>query len=306
MTARSAEFLIALAAITFLIAALCFLAYSVRTGRERLRHRIDLLFGLSGKTATGRRGGDQPAPPSRLTAMALRGDVLEFARRLERLRIAPNFAPQLFLALRLTTGVAMAAAMAALGHRYGGARAAAGAVTAGLLGAIIGGSLPHVVIRRLAAVRKRAIVHGLPDAIELLVIAVEAGLSLEDAINRIVAELRRSQPAVAEELALTSADLRILPSRDEALRRLAERTDLPSVHSVVITLSQTLKYGTPLVQALRVIAAELRNDALIRLEEQTNRLPVMLTVPMILFILPSLFLIIGGPAVLKVLDVLSH
>jgi tight adherence protein C len=135
-----------------------------------------------------------------------------------------------------------------------------------------------------------------------LVISVEAGLALEDAINRIVGELRRSQPAMAEELALTGADLRILPSRDDALRRLAERVKLPSVHSVVITLSQTLKYGTPLAHALRVVAAELRNDELLKLEEQANRMPVLLTVPMIVFILPSIFLMIGGPAFLKVLD----
>jgi tight adherence protein C len=87
---------------------------------------------------------------------------------------------------------------------------------------------------------------------------------------------------------------------------LAERVDLPSVHSVVTTLSQTLKYGTPLAQALRVVAEELRNDGLLKLEEQANRMPVLLTVPMILFILPSLFLIIGGPAFLKVLDAFAR
>ena len=125
-------------------------------------------------------------------------------------------------------------------------------------------------------------------------------------MHRIVVELRRSQPVMADELALTSADLKILPSRDEALRRLAERVDLPSVQSVVTTLSQTLKYGTPLAQALRVVAEELRNDGLLKLEEQANRMPVLLTVPMILFILPSLFLIIGGPAFLKVLDAFTR
>ena len=85
-----------------------------------------------------------------------------------------------------------------------------------------------------------------------------------------------------------------------------ERVNLPRVHSVVVTLSQTLKYGTPLAQALRVVAAELRNDDLLKLEEQANRMPVLLTIPMIVFILPSIFLIIGGPAVLKVLDVFAQ
>ncbi len=122
-------------------------------------------------------------------------------------------------------------------------------------------------------------------------------------MNRIVGELKASHPLLAQELALTSADLRVLPSRDEALRRLAQRINLPSVQSVVTALSQTLRYGTPLAQALRVVASELRNEALMRLEEQANRLPVLLTIPMILFILPSLFLIIGGPAALRIWDV---
>ncbi len=107
---------------------------------------------------------------------------------------------------------------------------------------------------------------------------------------------------MAEELAVTGADLKMLPNSDAALRRLADRVDLPSIRSVVITLSQTLRYGTPLAQALRVVAAELRNDGLRKLEEQANRMPVLLTVPMILFILPSIFMIIGGPAFLKVMD----
>ena len=133
-----------------------------------------------------------------------------------------------------------------------------------------------------------------------------AGLALEDAIDRIVPELRRSQPIVAEELALTSADLKILPSRDVALKRLADRIALTSVHSVMTTLSQTLRYGTPLAQAMRVAASELRNEGLVTLEERANRMPVLLTVPMIVFILPSIFMVIGGPAFLRLIDMIFH
>ena len=197
-------------------------------------------------------------------------------------------------------------ALLLLGYRYAGMGAMWSLVGVASVGAALGWSIPSFALGRLALNRRRAIARGLADAIELLVIAVEAGLSLEDAMHRIVVELRRSRPAIADELAITSADLKILPSRDEALRRLAERVDLPSVHSVVTTLSQTLKYGTPLAQALRVVAEELRNDGLLKLEEQANRMPVLLTVPMILFILPSLFLIIGGPAFLKVLDAFAR
>lgn len=131
-----------------------------------------------------------------------------------------------------------------------------------------------------------------------------AGLALEDGIERIVAELYRTQPALAEELAITSADLKILPSRDMALANLAKRVDVPSVRSVMTTLSQTMRYGTPLAQALRVVAGELRNDSLIKLEERANKLPVLMTVPMMLFILPSIFLIVGGPAGIRLVDTL--
>jgi tight adherence protein C len=144
---------------------------------------------------------------------------------------------------------------------------------------------------------------GLPEALDLLVVCLDSGLSLEDSLARVVSELDLARAPLAEELALTLADLQILPSRDEALGKMAERLDLPSVRTFVATLIQTLRYGTPLSHALRTIAAELRNDAMIKLEEKTNKLPALLTVPLMLFIMPTIFLIIGGPAFLRLLDV---
>ena len=161
---------------------------------------------------------------------------------------------------------------------------------------------PSFVISHLASRRAVVIAAGLPDALELLVVCVGAGLSLEDSIDRIVGELAHSQPALAAELALTAADMKILPSRDQALANLAQRVDVPSVRSVVATLSQTMRYGTPLAQALRVVATEMRNDALIDMEARANRLPTLLTLPMMLFIMPTIFLIVGGPAALRVID----
>jgi tight adherence protein C len=197
-------------------------------------------------------------------------------------------------------------ALLLLGYRYAGIRATWSMAALGSLGAAVGWSIPPFAVGRLALNRRRAIARGLADAIELLVIAVEAGLSLEDGMNRIVVELRRSQPAMADELALTSADLKILPNRDKALRRLAERVDLPSVHSVVTTLSQTLKYGTPLAQALRVLRRSCAMMACSSSRNKPTGCRSCLPVPMILFILPSLFLIIGGPAFLKILDAFNR
>jgi tight adherence protein C len=327
MSAGTLAFLIVLATMTVAVGQLCFFAHDVSSAAKRMRRRVDLLpvgrrasdqvsgrrstLSIGGRTV-GRRDSDRvsgrrsnPGVPSRLATSTLRGDDLEFARWLAPLHIAPDQAPRLFLILRLSAGVLLALAVVQVTYRYTGLGASPSLVGLGLVGAGLGWYLPHVAMGRSALNRMRSIARGLPDAIELLVIAVEAGLSLEDGMNRIVVELRGPLAAIADELALTSADMKILPSRDDALHRLAERVNLPSVRSAVITLTQTLRYGTPLAQALRVIAAELRNDALIKLEEQANRMPVMLTIPMILFILPSLFLVIGGPAAVKVLDVIS-
>ena len=174
------------------------------------------------------------------------------------------------------------------------------------MAAIGGWFVPLMLIGRGIKQRTKAVKSGLPDALELLVVCVEAGLSLEDGLDRVVTELSRSQPALAEELSLTLADLRILPSRDQALLNLADRIDIPNVRSVVTTLSQTLRYGTPLAQSLRVVAAEMRNDYLIEIEERANRLPAFLTLPVIVFMMPTIFLIVGGPAALRLFDAFSH
>jgi tight adherence protein C len=298
-------FFVLLAAATFIVGHLCFFAHDISATRRRLSHRVDP-FAHGRRTLARARG--EPATQSSNTTHPLRtttlhGDQLELARFLGPLHIAATLIPWLFLSLRLLLGSALAISLIMLVYRHSGLAAIPSLIGLGFVGAALGWFVSHLVMDRLALNRRRSIAHGLPDAIELLVIAVEAGLSLEDAIKRIVIELSRSQPAIAEELAITSADLSILPSRDDALRRLAVRINLPSLRSVVTTLLQTMRYGTPLAQALRIVAAELRNDALRKLEEQANRMPVLLTIPMILFILPSLFLIILGPAFLKVLDV---
>jgi tight adherence protein C len=170
------------------------------------------------------------------------------------------------------------------------------------MGAITGWFVPLIFIDYGVRRRTREVKAGMPDALELLVVCVEAGLSLEDGLDRVVTELGRSQPALADELGITLADLKILPSRDRALANFAARIDIPSVRAVITTLAQTLRYGTPLAQSLRVVASEMRNDALIDLEERANRLPAYLTIPVMLFLMPTIFLIVGGPAALRLFD----
>ena len=133
----------------------------------------------------------------------------------------------------------------------------------------------------------------------MLVMCAESGLSLEPAIQRVGLEILSAHPAIGAELMLTSGEFQISTDSAAVLDNLGERTGIPEVRRVVATLSQTLQYGTPLAEALRVLSAEMRQEILTRFEEKAAKLPVLLTLPMILFILPTLFMIVGGPAVLQ-------
>lgn len=169
-------------------------------------------------------------------------------------------------------------------------------------GATAGAYVPVFVLRRLIKRRQNAIRRQLPDALDLLVICAEAGLSLDAALTRVARDLGPAAPQLADELGLTAIELGFLPNRRQALQNLARRTDLPALRGVVNTLIQTERYGTPLAQALRVLAAEFREERLLKAEEKAARLPATLTVPMIVFILPTLFVVLIGPAVVRVLE----
>jgi tight adherence protein C len=176
-------------------------------------------------------------------------------------------------------------------------------IAAAIAVAILGWFVPIVLIRMRLKAHRREVVTGLPDALELLAICVDAGTSLEGGLQRVSHEIRDAQPALAGELRMTWAEISILPNLDQALMNLADRVALPSLKSVVGTLSQSLRFGTPLAKSLRAAAGEMRNDQLLKLEERANRLPALLTVPVMLLIMPTIFLIAGGPAVLKLMDI---
>jgi tight adherence protein C len=169
-------------------------------------------------------------------------------------------------------------------------------------GAGLGFFVPEMYVRNLVKKRQLLLARALPDGLDLLVICAESGLSLDVALERVANEIGGASPALAEELSLTSIELGFLPERRQALLNLNRRTNLPSIRGVVNTLLQTEKYGTPLSQSLRVLANEFRDQRLLKAEEKAARLPATLTVPMILFILPVLFIVLVGPAVIKVMD----
>jgi tight adherence protein C len=161
---------------------------------------------------------------------------------------------------------------------------------------------PDIYLRNTRDKRRQKLQRGLPDGLDLLVICAEAGLSLDAALHRVSGEIAKGYPEMADELALTSIELGFMPERSKALEGLARRTGLPSIRSLVNTLAQTEKYGTPLANSLRVLASEFRNERMLQAEAKAARLPATLTIPMVLFILPALFFILLGPVVLQVMD----
>jgi tight adherence protein C len=176
------------------------------------------------------------------------------------------------------------------------------ALVAGTL--ILAYKAPDLYLKNRIDKRTHAIRKGLPDALDLLVICAEAGLTVDAAFSRVSRELGRAYPELGDEFALTSIELGFLTDRRLAFENLARRINLDSVRGVVTTMIQTEKYGTPLASALRVLSAEFRNERMMRAEEKAARLPAIMTIPLILFILPVLFIVILGPAACSISDAL--
>ncbi len=162
---------------------------------------------------------------------------------------------------------------------------------------------PDMFVDNKVKKRSDAIRKGLPDALDLLVICAEAGLTVDAAFHRVARELGKAYPELGDEFALAAIELGFLTERRQAFENLAQRINLEAIRGVTTTMIQTEKYGTPLASALRVLSAEFRNERMMRAEEKAARLPAIMTIPLILFILPVLFVVILGPAACSISDV---
>ncbi|CAN7499622.1 type II secretion system F family protein [Caulobacter sp. LjRoot300] len=165
---------------------------------------------------------------------------------------------------------------------------------------------PNLYISNIAQKRRESIVQAFPDALDLMLICVESGMSIEAAIAKVGAEVGSASMELAEELSLLTAELSYLPERRLAYEGLARRTNHPGIRSVVTAMIQAERYGTPLGSALRVMAKENRELRLSAAEKKAAALPAKLTVPMIVFFLPVLFIVIMGPAIIKIQDVMKN
>jgi tight adherence protein C len=175
-------------------------------------------------------------------------------------------------------------------------------VAAVVFGLAAGFYLPNLYISNRAQKRRQSIVQAFPDSLDLLLICVESGMSIEAAITKVGAEIGGQSIDLAEEYTLLSAELSYLPERRQAYEGFARRTNHPGIKSVATAMIQAEKYGTPLGQALRVMAKENREMRLAAAEKKAAALPAKLTVPMIVFFLPVLFVVILGPAIIKIQD----
>ncbi|HUO02470.1 MAG TPA: type II secretion system F family protein [Rhizomicrobium sp.] len=178
-------------------------------------------------------------------------------------------------------------------------------LSAALGGALLGYYLPDIFVSNVTARRQQSIMRAFPDALDLMLICVESGMSIEASFGKVASEIGTQSAELAEELGLTTAELSYLPDRSQAFDNLAKRCGHSGVKAVAIALNQAEKYGTPMGQALRVTAQENREMRMQEAERKAASLPAKLTVPMIIFFLPCLFVVILGPAIMKIMH-LGH
>jgi tight adherence protein C len=173
-----------------------------------------------------------------------------------------------------------------------------------LISAAVGLYLPSLVIRAKADRRERQIINAFPDALDLMLVCVEAGLALESAFDRVGKEMALTHPLLAEQLGTVVLELRAGRSREDALRRMAERTGADEIRAFATLLIQSTNLGTSIAQTLRVYASEMRERRQMRAEEKAHRLPVLLSIPLVACMLPVMIGVLMLPAVIRVIRVL--
>jgi len=168
------------------------------------------------------------------------------------------------------------------------------------IGAVLLGFMtPELYIKNVATKRREILNHVLPEGLDLLTICVEAGLSIDAAFRRVAKEMQSSMPVLAAEFEMTAIELTYLPDRQQALENMAERSNSDAVAALVNALRQTEKYGTPLAQSLRVLCQEFRQTRASKAEEKGARMPALMTVPLMVFILPTLITVLLAPAIMQ-------
>lgn len=231
-------------------------------------------------------------------------EVRATRRRLITAGYRSGKAPVFFTGAKLLLAVLMTALIALVPVKLLGFPTFSNLVFYYVLAATCGYYAPVVWLRKAIAQRKDALQRAIPDALDLMVVCVEAGLGLDQAITRVGEEVKRTHLALSDELNLLAMELRTGVSRQEALRNFAHRTDLEEARNLVALLVQTDRFGTSIGQALRVHADAMRTTRRLRAEELAAKMPVKLLFPLVFFIFPSMFIVLLGSAVIQMIRVL--
>lgn len=296
---------------------LAFFAFDVLLRRHaKLQTRLAQACGLNGEAEAKLRGEDALMRRLRAAHEAFLRTIgavpLTSAKDRETMKdllaaagFRQIYALQSYLAIKMTSSLCgLIAGLAWSLFHAGGFGLMTTLLIAGA-GAVVGGLLPELVVKFIKAQRYRAIQSSLPDAIDLMTIAANAGQSLDVALARVAKEIEGIAPALADELQVTTNELRALSNRRDALDNLAARVSLPTIRSITATLVQTIRYGTPLSRSLKTLSQEMRTAKVLEMEERAARLPALLALPLMTMIMPSVFIVTAGPGVLTLIEVLS-
>ncbi|MFA7666971.1 MAG: type II secretion system F family protein [Burkholderiaceae bacterium] len=291
-------------ALVFVTVAAAVLAVGLAFGRrDPVRDRLRRLSADDGPGASQsadwhRRVVRVATPVARLATPSTDAELGRLRMRFLNAGIRTASAPVLFFACKTVLALGLPLGFYAFGRGF--AWTPATGLGGLLLLAAAGYYLPGFILARLTAIRQRELFEAFPDALDLMIVCVEAGLGLDMAINRTAAELKLRSPVLAEELELMAIELRVGSSRERALRNLATRTGVEEIGSFATMLIQAERFGTSLADSLRVQADMLRTRRRLRAEEVAARIPLKLLFPLVFCIFPSLLLVLLGPAFLQV------
>ncbi|EKE09328.1 MAG: hypothetical protein ACD_16C00192G0010 [uncultured bacterium] len=174
-----------------------------------------------------------------------------------------------------------------------------------LAAGLSGSYFVDIVLYKLVQIRQEKIRKAFPAALDLMVLCTESGLSLSATIQRVAQEISQISPELGYELALLSIELNMFSDRQRALQNFSDRMDSPYFKAIISNIQQAEQYGTPIAQTMRTVSEQFRQDRLLEAETRANKLPTLLTIPMMLFIFPCIYIFVAGPAVIRVLDLLK-
>lgn len=243
------------------------------------------------------------ASPLNRLVPASAAEAKKLQKQLMQAGIRSNSAPAMFRAVQMVTMAAFPALVAFVCALS--SRPIKNAVLYVLIAFVLGFFLPRLVLRRMIRSRQQLVRWGLADALDLMVISIEAGLGLNAAMMKVSSELKEVHPDISEEFELANLEIRVGRERDEALRNLAERTGVDDLRSLVAMLIQTDRFGTSIAKAIRAFSDSLRTKRRQRAEQAAQKAAVKLLFPLACFLFPTLFIALLGPAALQLMDTLG-